>query len=274
MKIDINKLAEHFAHTPFILEGVYHYIREPGEAGWQKTMPYPGFIFPLGGRAQFLFEGTPYLAKVGNVIHGGSDMSLDKRVVGKVKWEYLLVLYKIVVPEPERFMLSKVHFELQVGESSRLMEMLRRLHQVSSQPGGIAAFHVETLFRNILDEIFICARNQTNEGAQALFEQATAYIHEFYMEPLTLTRLAEQNNVSNNRLVYVFRKYSGMGPGDYILQYRLNRAKELLPISKAPLRELAMSVGFSDSFHFSKLFKKHFGLSPNEYRENFLNNTC
>lgn len=274
MKIDINKLAEHFTHTSFQMEGIYHNVRKPGEAGWQKSLPFPGFIFPIGGRAQFAFNGTPYLAKAGSIIHGGANMSLDKRVVGKSKLEFLLILYKVIAPEPEGLTLTDAHFEVQVGESPRLMELLHRLHQVSSQPGGIATFHAETLFRNVLDEMFICARNQSNEGAQALFQQVAEYIHEFYMEPLTLARLAEQNNVSHNRLVYVFRKYAGMGPGDYILQYRLNRAKELLPISKAPLRELAQAVGFNDPFYFSRAFKKHFGVSPSEYRKKFMNNTC
>ncbi len=274
MKIDINKLAEHFARTPFQVETVFCEVHNPGDAGWQMSSPFPGFVFPLSGKAEFLFDGTPYLLKAGTVVHGGANMRLDKRVVGKSKWEYILVLYKIVAPEPEDMTLSQEHFELQVGESLRLMELLRHLYQASSQPGGIASFRVETLFRNVLEEMFICARNQTNGGAQALFEQATEYIHEYYMEPLTLTRLAGQNNVSNNRLVYVFRKYAGMGPGDYILQYRLNRAKELLPGSDAPLRELVQSVGFSDPFHFSKLFKKYFGVSPSEYRQKFLNNTC
>lgn len=267
MKIDINKLAEHFAYTSFKVEGVYRCVRNPGDAGWQITSPFPGFIFPLVGNAQFRFDNTLYSAKPGNIIHGGAYMSLDKCVIGKSKWEHLLVLYKILEPEPEDITLSKAHFELSAGESLRMTQLLQRLYQVSSRPGGIMSFRIETLFRNVLDEMFMCVSNKTSSGAQSLFEQATAYIHEFYMEPLTLTRLAEQNGVSHNRLVYVFRKYAGMGPGDYILQYRLNRSKELLLASKAPLWELVQAIGFNDPFHFSKVFKKHFGISPSEFRK-------
>lgn len=267
MKIDINKLAEHFAYTSFKVEGVYRCVRNPGDAGWQITSPFPGFIFPLVGNAQFRFDNTLYSAKPGNIIHGGANMSLDKCVVGKSKWEHLLVLYKILELEPEDFTLSNAHFELSTGESLRMTQLLQRLYQVSSRPGGIISFRIETLFRDVLDEMFMCVSNKTSSGAQSLFEQATAYIHEFYMEPLTLTRLAEQNGVSHNRLVYVFRKYAGMGPGDYILQYRLNRSKELLLASKAPLWELVQAIGFNDPFHFSKVFKKHFGISPSEFRK-------
>ncbi|HCA30295.1 MAG TPA: AraC family transcriptional regulator [Ruminococcaceae bacterium] len=274
MKIDINKLAEHFARTPFQVETVYHAVQKPGDAEWQMSSPFPGFIFPLCGKARFQFEDTPYLAKMGSIIHGGANMSLDKKVVGNAKWEYILVLYKIVAPEPEGMTLSEAHFELQVGESPCLIELLHRLHQVYRQPGGIMSFHVERLFRDILDEMFFCARNQTNGGAQALFEQVAAYIHEHYSESLTIPSLAAQSGVNKNRVAYVFYKYAGMGPGDYILQYRLKRAQELLMVSRAPLRELAQAVGFNDPFYLSKAFKKQFGISPSEFRKQFINNTC
>lgn len=273
MKIDINKLAEHFACTSFRVEGVYRCVRNPGEAGWQISSPFPGFIFPITGNAQFRFNDTLYYAKPGNIIHGGANMSLDKQVTGKTKWEHILVLYEIVASEPEDFSLSDTHFEIFAGESFRMNQLLQQLHNVSGQPGGIASFRIETLFRDILDEMFMCAGNKTSGKAQTLYEKAAAYIHEFYMEPITLSSLAEQNGVSHNRLVYVFRKYAGMGPGDYLLQYRLNRSRELLISSNAPLRELVQVVGFNDPFHFSKVFKKNFGISPSKFREKFTNNT-
>ena len=186
MEIQLNKLAGHFARTAFQVEGVYHYSIDPGRWGCGKTAPFPGFILPLGGQAQFHFDGTPYLAGVGNVIHGGAGMSLDKRVIGNTKWEYILVLYDIRKPEPEGFTLEKAHFELITGQSPRLAELLRRLWRVSRQPGSIPAFQRETMFRCVLEEVFICARNQTNGGDQSLFKQVSDYIHEYYMDTFTI----------------------------------------------------------------------------------------
>ncbi|HWR56444.1 MAG TPA: AraC family transcriptional regulator [Negativicutes bacterium] len=272
MKIGINKLAEYFAHTHFHVKGVYHYRIDPKQSGWLKTAPFPGFIFPLGGQAQFYFDGTPYLAGIGNVIHGGANMSLAKRVIGNTKWEYCLVLYHICKPEPEGFTLEKADFELVIGKSPRLTELLRRLWRVSSQPGSIPAFQTETMFRCVLEEIFICAHNQTKGGAQLLFKQVSDYIHEYYMDPLTIRELAESHGVNENRLFYVFTKYAGMGPGDYLMIHRLNRAKELLVTGDAPIIAVAKSVGYSDPYHFSRRFKNQFGIPPSEFREKFRNN--
>lgn len=272
MEIELNKLVEHFANTSFRVQGVYRYAIEPGTTGWQKSTPFPGFIFPLRGQAQFHFNGTPYLAGVGNVIHGGADMSLDKRVVGNTKWEYISVLYDVHAPEPECIDLPDVHFELAVGQSPRLTELLWRLWKTFNQPGALPAFQTETLFRCALEEAFVCARNRTNGSAQALFEQVSSYMHEHYMDTLTMRGLAEQNGVNENRLFYVFSKYAGMGPGDYLMAYRLNRAKELLITGNAPIGEVAKSVGYPDPLYFSRLFKNRFGFPPSRLRKRFRNN--
>lgn len=272
LKIEINTLAEHFACTSFKVEHVHHSIREPGKHYSGYSEPFPGFVFPISGRAEFVFNGTPYVLVPGHVAHGGACMELNMRVLGNTKWEYILVLYSVCGNEPEDFSLAFAHFELQTGQNPKMIELLDRLWRVSSQPGGIYAFRTETLFRCVLDELFISARNQTNDGAQALFEQITDYMHEHYMDSLAVGALAKQYNVNENRLSYVFHKYAGMGPGDYLVLYRLNRAKDLLLNLEAPIYAVAKSVGYADPYHFSRIFKKQFGMSPSQFRGKFKNN--
>lgn len=267
MEMELNKLVAHFAGAFFRVKGVYHYIIEPGVASWQKSTPFPGFIFPLGGQAEFHFNGTPYLASVGSVIHGGANMSLDKRVAGAGKWEYISVLYAVHPPEPEAFCLADMHFQLAVGHGPRLPELLWRLWRTFNQPGALPAFQTEMLFRCILEEVFVSARSQSGDDAQALFERVSSYMHEHYMDGLTVHGLAMQNGVNENRLFYVFTKYAAMGPGDYLMTYRLNRAKELLVTGNAPIGEVARSVGYSDQLYFSRVFKKRFGVAPSKLRE-------
>jgi AraC-like DNA-binding protein len=245
MKIELNNLVALFTYATFHVQGVYHYTIEPGAVGRQKSAPFPGFIFPLSGQGQYYFNGTPYLARGGNVVHGGADMRLDKRVVGGAKWEYISVLYDICGAEQRDIYLPDTHFELVIGQSPRLMELLHRLWRLFNQPGALSKFQTETLFRCALEEVFVCVRNQTNGNAQTLFERVLSYIHEHYMDALTIRGLAEQNEVNENRLYYVFNKYAGMGPGDYLMMYRLNRAKELLITGDAPICKVAESVGVS-----------------------------
>lgn len=273
MDVEINKLAKYFTELPLQIEGIYRFTQKPGKSWPSYTEPFPGFVFPLKGEVAFTFDGTPYLFTPGKVIHGGAKMRLtEKESMSNKDWEYLLVLYRTGDPRLEALSISDSHFELAVGRSPRLYDLLERLWYISFQSGNIPEFQGKVLFYMILDEVFSCARNQDTGHSKRLFDQVSAYIHEHYNEPLTVSMLAEQREVTRNRISYVFNKYSGMGPGDYLLNYRLNRGKEMLLVKDMTIQEIALQIGFNDPFYFSRAFKKKFGLAPKEYRDKFINN--
>jgi AraC-like DNA-binding protein len=275
VKIDVNHLAEHLAHTPFQVEGIYRYARNPGVPHADYTDSFPGFVFPLSGKVQFEFNGTPYIFSPGKVVHGGAKMKLAQKMFGKTDWEYILVLYRICNSEIAESSISHQHFELSTGSSPRLTELIMRLWHVYNQRGGISRFQTEMLFRNVLNEALVCVDNRQNScESHTLFELVTNYIHEYYYQSLTIASLAEQHNVNRNRLSYIFRRHAGMGPAEYLLKYRINAAQEMLLTSDAPVQQIAQTVGMADPFYFSRLFKKQCGISPTKYREKFINSPC
>lgn len=268
MEIELNRLINTFTEVPFKVLNVHHYIIEPGSSGLQRTSPYPGFMFPLSGRAEFSFNGTPYTAYSGNIIHAGGNMSLGKRVLGNEKWEQIVVIYDLP-PEHNGLDLANMHFELKTGKSPRLTALLWKTWRAYNRPGILSSFRCELLFRSVLEEVFVCINKPQYDDAKVLFESVSSYIHEHYMDPLTVSGLAEQNGVNENRLFYVFSKYAGIGPGDYLTAYRLNLAKELLITSDCPVGEVASRVGYSDPLYFSRIFRKRFSLSPSGIRAHF-----
>lgn len=273
MKVDVNQLAAHFAHIPFQVEGIYRYARNPGVPHADYTDSFPGFVFPLTGKIQFKFDGTPYIFSPGKVVHGGAKMKLDQTVFNKSEWEYILVLYRICSSDLEESSFSHQHFELLTGQSPRLVELITRLWHVYNQRGGISRFQTEMLFRDVLNETLLCVdHRQKSCESDALFERVSTYIQEYYDQSLTITSLAEQNNVNRNRLSYVFRRHAGMGPAEYILKYRINKAQQLLLANDASIQQIAETVGIADPFYFSRVFKKQNGISPTEYRQKFINN--
>lgn len=274
MDAELEQFIKSYSNASICVQGVYHYAIEPGSSGRQKTAPFRGFIFPISGRAQYAFDGTLYTTDSRKIIHGVPDMMLDKLVLGNRRWEYISVFYDITGKQPEGEFLPDTHFELSVGHSPRLTGLLWRLRRVFSEPGALSSFQSEVLFRCILEEMFLSAASQTSDSSHMLFKSVRSYIHDYYMEGLTVGGLAEQNGVTANRLFYVFRSYAGMGPGDYLLRYRLNRAKEILITSDALISDVARGVGYDDPLYFSRLFKKQFGITPSGFREKFRNNPC
>lgn len=61
MNIDINQLAEFFANNSFKVEGIFHYAQNPEIPYVEHTDSFPRFVFPLSGKTQFQFNGTPYI---------------------------------------------------------------------------------------------------------------------------------------------------------------------------------------------------------------------
>lgn len=99
-------------------------------------------------------------------------------------------------------------------------------------------------------------------------DTAKEYIFENYNNDVTLTAIAQACHCNCSYLSYIFKKRTGMNISDYINSFRINRAKYYLHISNYSVTQISEMVGFNDSGYFSKVFKKHTGLSPYMFRKN------
>lgn len=98
-------------------------------------------------------------------------------------------------------------------------------------------------------------------------EKALRIIHTAYHTDLRIPALAKEENLSHSRFIEVFREATGMSPTAYLIRLRLHVACDLLKNTDMSVKEIAQSVGYNDPHFFSKLFKKHIGRSPLQYRE-------
>ncbi|MBR7133758.1 MAG: helix-turn-helix transcriptional regulator [Clostridia bacterium] len=105
-------------------------------------------------------------------------------------------------------------------------------------------------------------------NSYAVFEKLIDHIHINFSTKIDLDAFASQNNISTHRLNQIFRQQTGITPLKYKLQLQLNEAKWLLASSTLNITEIAEVVGFSDPFYFSNTFKKHFGMSPSQFKKN------
>lgn len=94
-----------------------------------------------------------------------------------------------------------------------------------------------------------------------------AYIDSNIERNMTIQELAGIAYVHPNYLIRLFKQQVGSPPIQYILIKKINKAKELLIGTSSSVSEIALQVGFSDLFYFSKQFKKNVGLNPSEYRK-------
>ena len=74
-------------------------------------------------------------------------------------------------------------------------------------------------------------------------------------------------NLNRSYFSTLFRRKTGCSPQQYLTDYRMNKACELMTEHGCSPGEAALSTGYPDIFSFSRMFKKKFGLSPREYRQ-------
>lgn len=92
------------------------------------------------------------------------------------------------------------------------------------------------------------------------------YISHKYSDPIHITDIADYCALDRSYLSKMFKLATNYSPQEYLIRYRLKKAKQLLKDSTMPIQHVAYAVGYNDPFSFSKIFKKELGLTPSEYR--------
>lgn len=92
------------------------------------------------------------------------------------------------------------------------------------------------------------------------------YIHENYDRKLLLENIADQAMISKSTALNLFRSYLDDTPIHYLLRYRLQEAAKLLVTTEKKIEGVSQASGFENVEYFCKSFKKHYQMTPTEYR--------
>jgi len=125
---------------------------------------------------------------------------------------------------------------------------------------------LEQLAQMVMNEV----RKTRFTGGQNLAEAIRKYVEANYSFELTLSSLAVMFHLNETYLSGLFKQNAGMTFSDYVTKLRMTKAEELLSEKELKLTDIATLVGYSSSSYFSTSFKKYYGTSPKEYREQHL----
>lgn len=97
--------------------------------------------------------------------------------------------------------------------------------------------------------------------------KAIDFIKKHYMEDISVQSIANNLGLDRSYFSNVFKYDTGKSPKQYLIAFRMAQAMELLYTEHYPLSTIAVSVGYSDIFTFSKAFKNYYGVPPQRFRE-------
>lgn len=97
-------------------------------------------------------------------------------------------------------------------------------------------------------------------------QKAANYIKLNYSEKISIKEIADQLYLSPNYLSELFKKHTGKTISEYLTEYRLEKACQLLDHAEYRVGDVSGMVGIHDGRYFSNMFKKKYGMTPTEYR--------
>ncbi|MGN0154991.1 MAG: helix-turn-helix domain-containing protein [Lachnospiraceae bacterium] len=129
-----------------------------------------------------------------------------------------------------------------------------------------------TMTSLLIQQLFLeVYRQQETTGIRhriipAEVEAAIEYFHKNYYQPLVMDEYAKKHNMSISTLSRMFKQHTGLTPLQYVLNIRLSTAKNLLKDTDLTINEISNMVGYDNPLYFSRLFHKHVGMAPRDYR--------
>jgi AraC-like DNA-binding protein len=135
------------------------------------------------------------------------------------------------------------------------------------QPDSII---LKNIFHNGLRMLLRNANEIPDLFIPARINQVKHFLNQHLNSQITLSQLARDAGISIPHLSAEFKRYCGDSPINYLIKRRLQQARYLLLDRNLSISEIADRVGYEDLFHFSRLFKKHFGISPRDMRKRLL----
>ena len=162
-----------------------------------------------------------------------------------------------------------------LGDSRALFGLLDRMTRAIGPHGNYLI--LSGLMFEVLD-ILRSARG-TCEGAspathltaqnrgRKLVESIMTMVENSFGERLNISEIAKNLGYSRSYMTELFHRETGVSISQYITEYRLQRANMMLRDPSRSIQQIAFVCGYSDPLFFSRMFKKRFGVSPRQFRE-------
>lgn len=125
----------------------------------------------------------------------------------------------------------------------------------------------QKLMRTIFKGYCKLVKNHNTKNYSKIVQNAILYIESNLDSDLGLSQLAKLNNVNSSYLSTLFKGETGMTITEFITRKRVDLAKHLLENQNIQIQSVAQKCGIFDLQYFSKVFKKHTGMTPRQFRE-------
>ncbi|MBE5730434.1 MAG: helix-turn-helix domain-containing protein [Clostridiales bacterium] len=250
---------------------VLEYIRNDGAHKEMHSHPHPELIFVVGGGGRFELDGYLYPIKENTIIICSKDVAHSEYVFDSPDVQVYHLGFSgvvlgdlepdVVINEPycmlntgEDWQLFKSYFEALVKE-----EKTRGMGSKIIQDDLVRVLLISTLRLAAPDFERLYSHNKAYLDAKEYFDKN-------YLTIENIEDVCKLLGLNKFYLTHLFKERLGIPPIKYLLNKRMERAKQYLSTTGLTIGEVAQRCGYTDTAYFCRVFKKNEGVSPLKYR--------
>lgn len=238
--------------------------------GRTRTDEHCLFQYTLSGQGEIEIHGGPVSLKQGDAfiveIPGGHCYRLPPY---SAEWDVLYIEFSKEALPFWRQLLSMTGPVISIHPDSTLIQSAWSIYEMAVKDQMDDVYQCsQYAYRFIMELMSYALQNQKAKPLPSKIELAKQFIDTHYREPIGLKEIAEAAGKSKFHLTREFEKKLGVTPTRYLTEVRLEHSAKLLVSSTEHLESIAKQVGFAGANYFGKVFMKHIGVSPTQYRKN------
>ena len=233
----------------------------------------PNYIlhYIVDGKGKFLVNGEEYNLRKGQGFLIEPEVQTFYQADEEVPWTYLWIGFggKKAEDYLRDLGLNKKQLIFQCGCGEELKQIVYSMLKHRKYTAANEYFLEGLLytFFGTLKENMEIAGNAGEKDGNLYVRKAVEFIQNNYADPVRVKDIADYVGVNRSYLYTLFQDNLQLSPKEYLTNFRLTRAAELLQLTDLSVETVAMSCGYQDALGFSKIFKAKMGITPSAYRK-------
>lgn len=234
-----------------------------------RIYPHHSLTFILSGKGTYIVEDESYELSAGQGFMISPKTICSYTADSDEPWTYIYVVFSgndaEIITQNSGLDESELLFEFELkNDFIKLLHSMHTACREQSDMGYAAIGYLNLIMSRLIKQNTL--NNREYSSVEQYVKKAKNYIKHHFSYNLTIQELASHVGLDRTYLYRLFVENLNKSPSEYINDYRLKKAIEMMENRQLTLSNIALSTGFYDYSYFSKQFKKKYNKSPNLYR--------
>lgn len=274
-------MAQDFTIFPimtFVDLGLYQFGREdcdPAHSFGPAIRNHYLFHYILNGKGTFFWQdarGHEHEMR----LKAGQGFLISPRQITtyvadeRIPWEYCWLEFdglrakeslEIIGLSVNNPIYNPVHPEFSQIMKEEMLYIVRNKKEAPLHLIGHLYLFIDALMRSVKEN-----QPTVSKVKDYYIKEALAYIEHNYMNDISVESIAESSGLNRSYFGKIFKESVGKSPQEFLINYRMIKAAELLRRTRYSINEIGCAVGYPNQLHFSRAFKSVYGVSPRNWR--------